>query len=103
MNISWAEIISHPLTSLLSWHMDIINNYILEIKESLLVKRDRPVLNKKISSAKLFLFDNFETFLLYLNTLLLLLLLLILLLLLLLLLLFDMLVKVIGIKFLKQK
>ena len=74
--------------------MDIINNYILEIKESLLVKRDRPVLNKKISSAKLFLFDNFETFLLYLNTLLLLLLLL---------LLFDMLVKVIGIKFLKQK
>ena len=74
--------------------MDIINNYILEIKESLLVKRDRPVLNKKISSAKLFLFDNFETFLLYLNTFLLLLLLL---------LLFDMLVKVIGIKFLKQK
>ena len=73
--------------------MDIINNYILEIKESLLVKRDRPVLNKKISSAKLFLFDNFETFLLYLNTFLLLLLLL----------LFDMLVKVIGIKFLKQK
>ena len=72
--------------------MDIINNYILEIKESLLVKRDRPVLNKKISSAKLFLFDNFETFLLYLNTFLLLLLLL-----------FDMLVKVIGIKFLKQK
>ena len=73
--------------------MDIINNYILEIKESLLVKRDRPVLNKKISSAKLFLFDNFETFLLYLNTFLLLLLLL----------LFVMLVKVIGIKFLKQK
>ena len=32
--------------------------YILEIKESLLIKRDRPVLNKNISSAKLFLFDN---------------------------------------------
>ena len=31
--------------------------YILEIKESLLIKRDRPVLNKNISSAKLFLFD----------------------------------------------
>ena len=32
--------------------------YILEIKESLLNKRDSPVLNKNISSAKLFLFDN---------------------------------------------
>ena len=31
---------------------------ILEIKESLLIKRDRPLLNKNISSAKLFLFDN---------------------------------------------
>ena len=34
------------------------HNYILEIKESLLIKRVRPVLNKNISSAKLFLFDN---------------------------------------------
>ena len=32
--------------------------YILKIKESLLTKGDRPVLNKNISSAKLFLFDN---------------------------------------------
>ena len=39
------------------------HKYILEIKESLLIKRDRPVLNKNISSAKLFLFDNnFEHF-----------------------------------------
>ena len=34
------------------------HKYILEIKESLFVKRDRPVLHKNISSAKLFLFDN---------------------------------------------
>ena len=34
------------------------HKYILEIKESLLIRRDRPVLNKNISSAKLFLFDN---------------------------------------------
>ena len=34
------------------------HKYILEIKEILLVKRDRPVLNKNISSTKLFLFDN---------------------------------------------
>ena len=32
--------------------------YILEINESLLIEPDRPVLNKNISSAKLFLFDN---------------------------------------------
>ena len=32
--------------------------HILEIKESLLIKRDRPVLNKNISSAILFLFYN---------------------------------------------
>ena len=32
--------------------------YIVEIKESLLIKWDKPVLNKNISSAKLFLFDN---------------------------------------------
>ena len=31
---------------------------ILEIKESLLIKHDKPVLNKNIGSAKLFLFDN---------------------------------------------
>ena len=34
------------------------NKFNLEIKESLLVKRDRPILNKNVSSAKLFLFDN---------------------------------------------
>ena len=34
------------------------HNYILEVKESLLIKRDRPVLNKNISSAKLFLVGN---------------------------------------------
>ena len=34
------------------------HKYILEIKESLLIKRNRPVLNKNISSAKLFLFDD---------------------------------------------
>ena len=35
-----------------------IYKYILEIKESLFNKRDRPVLNKNISFAKLSLFDN---------------------------------------------
>ena len=34
------------------------HKYILEIKESLFIKRDRPALSKNISSAKLFLFDN---------------------------------------------
>ena len=34
------------------------HKYILEIKERLLIKRDKPVLNKNISSTKLFLFDN---------------------------------------------
>ena len=34
------------------------HKYIFEIKESLLIKRDRPVLNKNINYAKLFLFDN---------------------------------------------
>ena len=34
------------------------DKYILEIKKSLLIKRHRPVLNKNVSSAKLFLFDN---------------------------------------------
>ena len=40
------------------------HRYILEMKESLLIKRDRPILNNN-SSAKLFLFDNnwnFERF-----------------------------------------
>ena len=32
------------------------HNHILEIKESLLIKRDKPVLNKNIGSAKMFLF-----------------------------------------------
>ena len=35
------------------------HKYILEIKETLLIKRDRPILNKNIGSAKLFLFDNY--------------------------------------------
>ena len=34
------------------------NKFVLEIKESLLIKRDRPTLNKNISSSKLFLFDS---------------------------------------------
>ena len=34
------------------------NKFVLEIKESLLIKRDRPILNKNISSTKLFLFNN---------------------------------------------
>ena len=34
------------------------NRFVLEIKESLLIKRDKPVSNKNISSARLFLFDN---------------------------------------------
>ena len=41
------------------------DKYTLEIKESLLINRYRPVLNKNISSAKPFLFDNnynFERF-----------------------------------------
>ena len=38
------------------------HKYILEIKESLPIKRDKPALNKNISSAKLFLFDNNENF-----------------------------------------
>ena len=32
------------------------HKYILEIKESLLIKHDRPVLNKNISSAKIYFF-----------------------------------------------
>ena len=32
--------------------------YIIKIKESLLIKYDRPALNKNISFTKLFLFDN---------------------------------------------
>ena len=34
------------------------NRFVFEIKESLLIKRDKPVWNKNISSARLFLFDN---------------------------------------------
>ena len=34
------------------------HKYILEIKASLLIKRDRPVLNKNISSAELFVFED---------------------------------------------
>ena len=34
------------------------NKLVVKIKESLLIKRDRPILTKIISSAKLFLFDN---------------------------------------------
>ena len=38
------------------------HKYILETKENLLIKRDRPDLNKNISSANLFLFDNNQNF-----------------------------------------
>ena len=34
------------------------NKFTLEIKEYLLIKRERPILNKNISPGKLFLFDN---------------------------------------------
>ena len=34
------------------------NKFILDIKENLLMKRDKPILNKNISFAKLFLFGN---------------------------------------------
>ena len=34
------------------------NKFDLEIKENLLIKRDRSILNKNISSAKLFLLEN---------------------------------------------
>ena len=34
------------------------NKFVLEIKEGLPIKQDKTILNKKISSAKLFLFDN---------------------------------------------
>ena len=34
------------------------NRFFLEIKGGLLIKQDKPVLNKKITSARLFLFDN---------------------------------------------
>ena len=34
------------------------NKFIPEIKESLLIKQDRPILNKNNSFARLFLFDN---------------------------------------------
>ena len=37
---------------------NVNNKFDLQIKESLLIKRDRSILNKNISSAKLFLFDN---------------------------------------------
>ena len=33
------------------------NKFVLEINKSLLIKRDRPILNKNISSDKLFLFN----------------------------------------------
>ena len=34
------------------------NRFVLEIKGSLLIKQDKPVLNKNISSTRLLLFDN---------------------------------------------
>ena len=34
------------------------DKFVLETKESLLIERDRPTLNKNLSSAKLFLFNN---------------------------------------------
>ena len=37
---------------------DGANKFVIEIKESLLMKRDSPISNKNIASAKLFVFDN---------------------------------------------
>ena len=34
------------------------DKFVLEIKERLVIKGERPILNKNINSAKLFLFDN---------------------------------------------
>ena len=34
------------------------NKFVFEITESLLIKRDKHLLNKNFSSAKLFIFDN---------------------------------------------
>ena len=67
-----------PKKSVILYHLLICNNipsfeelsiltygnhkYILEIKESLLIKRDIPFVNWNISSAKLFLFDNIYNF-----------------------------------------
>ena len=51
--LNWNNIASFvELTILASGR----HKYILEIKKSLLLKRDRPVLNKNIGSAKMFLF-----------------------------------------------
>ena len=36
----------------------LVDFNVLEIRENLIIKCDRPVLNKNISSVKLFLFDN---------------------------------------------
>ena len=38
------------------------NKLVLEIKNSLFIKRDRPILNENISSAKLFLIENSQYF-----------------------------------------
>ena len=38
------------------------NKLVLEIKDSLFIKRDRPILNENISSAKLFLIENSQHF-----------------------------------------
>ena len=47
--------------------MDIINIF-LKSKKAWLIRRDRPVLNKNISSVKLFLFDNNQNFERFYNT-----------------------------------
>ena len=54
----YLAIISRFLRSLTSILTNGINKFELEIKESLLIKQYKPISNKNISSAKLFLLDN---------------------------------------------
>ena len=51
--LNWNNIASFDEFTILAFGH---HKYILEIKESLLFKRDRPVLKKNIGSAKMFLF-----------------------------------------------
>ena len=57
MTIFYIKITSRILGSLPSWQAEK-NKSVFKIKGSLLIKRDIPILNKNISSAKLFLFEN---------------------------------------------
>ena len=54
---SWFAIDSSGKLVSFSRHLYTSSKFSLEIKESLLIKRDKPLLNKNISSAPLFLFD----------------------------------------------